>query len=80
MLVAAVYLPTKLTLDRVGNDIRDANFPALPPTSPEWKSRTEERETLGNVLDLNVGSLGQFRASVAILTPLVGSLIGLLLK
>jgi hypothetical protein len=79
-LVAAVYLPAQLTLARVGNSIRDEIFPALPPTSPEWRDRTEERDRLGNVLDLEVGPLGRFRASVAILTPLVGSFVGLLLK
>jgi hypothetical protein len=80
ILVAAVYLPTQLTLARVGDSIRDTCFPAVPPTSPEWEDRTAKREKLGGVLGLQVGPLGQFKTSAAILTPLVGSLIGLLLK
>ena len=78
-LIAAVYLPTYLTLDEVGKGIRDAFFPDLPPTSPEWDDRTAKRERLGGVLRIQVGPFGRFKASAAILTPLVGSLIGLLL-
>jgi hypothetical protein len=80
ILVAAVYLPTQLTLVRVGNGIRDAVFPALPPTSPEWEERAAKREKLGDMLDLQEGPFGRFKASAAILTPLIGSLVGLLLK
>jgi hypothetical protein len=80
ILVAAVYLPTYLTLARVGNDIRDAFYPAVPPTSPEWEDRTAKRDKLGGVLELQVGPLSRFKASAAILTPLVGSLIALVLK
>ena len=80
ILVAAIYLPTQLTLARVGNSIRDEIFPSLPPTAPEWQDRTEKRATLGTLLDLQLGPFGRFKASVAILTPLVGSLVGLLLR
>jgi hypothetical protein len=80
LLVASVYLPTHLTLNRVGNCIRDAFFPSVPPMSPEWDERTAKREKLGNLLQLQVGPLGRFKASAAILTPLGGSLVGLLLK
>jgi hypothetical protein len=80
ILVAAVYLPTHLTLARVGHDIRDAFFPAVSPTSPEWTDRTAKRDKLGGVLELQVGALSRFKASAAILTPLVGSLIALVLK
>ncbi len=54
ILVAAVYLPTHLTLTSVGNGIRDAFFPELLPT-PEHQpeadhetpeaSATEHRDT-----------------------------------
>lgn len=80
ILVAAIYLPTHLTLAQVGNRIRDSFFPAVPPSSPEWEDRTAKREKLGSLLELEVGPLGGFKAGVAILTPLFGSLIGLLLK
>ena len=80
ILVAAVYLPTHLTLTSVGISIRDAFFPAVSPTSPEWEDRMAKREKLGGQLELQVGALGRFKASAAILTPLAGSLIGLVLK
>ena len=44
------------------------------------EERTAKRERLAAVLALNVGLVGRFKASVAILTPLLGSLVGLLLK
>lgn len=80
ILVAAIYIPTHVTLARVGAAICDQVFPPVPPTSPEWDERTAKREKLGAVLSLDVGLVGRFKASVAILTPLVGSLVGLLLK
>jgi hypothetical protein len=80
ILIAAIYLPTQLTLAQVGNGIRDAFFPVVPPTSAEWEDRVRKREKLGSLLDLQVGPLGRFKASAAILTPLLGSLIALLLK
>ena len=80
ILVAAVYLPTYLTFANLGSRIRNAVLPALPPTSPEWEEQTAKREMLGSVLGLQAGPLSQLKASAAILTPLVGSLIGLLLK
>jgi len=80
ILVAAVYLPTHLTLLRVGHRMRDEFFPAVAPTSPEWEATTAKRDKLGTLLELQVGPLGRFKASAAILTPLIGSLVGLVLK
>jgi hypothetical protein len=80
ILVAAVYVPTHLTLASVGASICDQAFPAVPPSAPEWEERTAKRERLAATLDLDVGLVGRFKASVAIMTPLLGSLVGLLLK
>lgn len=80
VLVACIYLPTHLTLTTIGNRIRDAFFPPVPPNSAAWERRMTEREKLGNVLQLQMGPLGRFRASAAILTPFIGSLISLLFK
>jgi hypothetical protein len=79
ILVAAVYLPTYATLTRVGNGILDTFFPRVSPASPEWEDRTAKREKLTAVLGLQDGPLVGFRASAAILTPFVGSLIALVL-
>ena len=40
ILIAAIYLPTHLTLVAVGNGLRDLFFPPLPPSAPEWDERT----------------------------------------
>jgi hypothetical protein len=80
ILVAAVYLPTYLTLTDVGNRIRDAVFPPVPVGRPEWMDRMVQREKLGQVLGLEQGPVGRLKASVAILTPLLSSLVGLLLS
>jgi hypothetical protein len=80
ILVAAVYLPTYLTLTDVGNRIRDAVFPSVPASRPEWADRLEKREKLGQALGLEQGPVGRLKSGVAILTPLLGSLVGLLLS
>jgi hypothetical protein len=80
ILVAAVYLPAHLTRTRVASEIRDAVFPSVPPSAHDWIERTNRRKKLGNTLGLEQGPLAQFKTSVAILTPLLGSLTGLLLN
>jgi hypothetical protein len=80
ILVAAVYFPTYLTLTDVGNRIRDAVFPPVPASRPEWIDRVQKREKLGQVLGLEQGPIGRLKAGVAILTPLLSSLVGLLLS
>jgi hypothetical protein len=80
VLVAAVYLPTSLTITEVGNRIRDAVFPPVPASRPEWADRLEKREKLGQLLGLEQGPVVRLKAGVAILTPLIGSLVGLLLS
>jgi len=80
LLVAAVYLPAHLTLARVGGEIREACLPAVPPTAPAWKERTAERATLAGILGLDVDLVSRFRTSVAVVSPLIGSLVGLLLR
>jgi hypothetical protein len=79
ILIAAVYLPTHLSLTNAGNQIRDKFFAGVPPSAQEWQDRTANREKLGSLLELDVGPLGRLKASAAILTPLISGLIGLLL-
>jgi hypothetical protein len=80
ILIAAIYLPTHLTLVAVGGGLRDSFFPPLPPSAPEWEERMRQREHFGQMLQLDVGPFGRLSASAAILTPLIGSLIALVLK
>jgi hypothetical protein len=80
ILVAAVYLPTYLTLNDVGHRIRDAACPTLPPSDDDWAVQTEKREKLGQLLGLDQGPFSRLKTSAAILTPLLSSLVGLLLS
>jgi hypothetical protein len=80
ILIAAVYLPTYLTLARVGNGIVDACFPNVPTTAPKWEDRTGRREELGRLLDIQAGPFGGLKGTGVILTPFATSLIGLLLN
>jgi hypothetical protein len=80
ILVAAVYLPTYLTLADVGIRLRDTLFPPVPTSDPGWGDTADKREKLSRILALDQGPLGQLKAGVAILTPLLGSLVGLLLN
>jgi hypothetical protein len=80
LLIAAIYLPTHLTRTRVADRIRDAYIPALSPDSPQWSSQSAKRDQLAGVLGLGDGPLSQFKTAVPIMTPLIGALIGLLLK
>jgi len=78
--VAAVYLPTYLSLTEVGGKIRDAVCPLVAPTDENWAERTEKRRQLSQILQLEQGPVGRLKANVAILTPLLASLVGVLLN
>ena len=80
ILVAAIYLPTSLTRTEIGGRIRNAALPLIPLNDTDWADRMQQRELLGRLLELDRGMFGQFRAGVAILAPLLASLVGLLLS
>jgi hypothetical protein len=80
ILIAAVYVPTYLTLAAVGERLRDGFFQPVAPSDAAWEERTRQRDLFGRMLQLDVGPFGRLRASAAILTPLIGSLVALVLK
>lgn len=81
ILVAAIYLPTSLTRRDIGGRIRDAVVPLFPLRSDtNLADQIQERESIGRLLALDRGIFGDFRAGVAILAPLLASLVGLLLS
>jgi len=80
LLVAAIYLPTHLTLIRVGRGLVDSVVPDVSPAEREWEERTAKREKLAATLQLDVSPFARLRTAVAILTPFLSSLTGLLLK
>jgi hypothetical protein len=79
ILLALVYLPVHLTLRAVGHRLRDSYFALPAPTHPTWEDICRRRSTFEGLLALNIGPTASFRAGLAISTPLIGSLTGLLL-
>jgi hypothetical protein len=78
-LLALVYAPVHLRLLVVGRRLRDDLAPVpdqIGDTFSAWWSR---RQALDALLQLEVGVSQSLQASVAILTPLAGAIVGLLL-
>jgi hypothetical protein len=78
-LLALVYVPTHRTLLQVGAHFRELLFPLPPPRDETWAETYAKRKTLDELLQLQLGTTSTFKAGVAILTPLLGALTGLLL-
>jgi hypothetical protein len=75
-LLALAYGPVHLTLMAVGRRLRAVALADVPVTDIEtWQSK---RSALNAVLDLDIATATSFRAALAILTPLIASLTGLL--
>jgi hypothetical protein len=82
-ILALAYAPAFLTLQRSGRDLLD-RLPTtvVKPNESEAEAvlrRIDERSKLESALKLNVGTTTSFRAGAVVLTPLIGSLIALLL-
>jgi hypothetical protein len=78
LLVALTYLPTFATLQRTGTRIRDSVERLPEPADPTLEARLAKRKALDELLRLQISASTSFRASVAILSPLLGSLTSLL--
>jgi hypothetical protein len=78
-LLALAYVPVHLTLSRVGGRLRDHYFPLPPPSDESWSEICGKRDAFDGLLQLRTGPGATLKASVAILTPLIGSMTGLLL-
>lgn len=78
LLVALIYLPTFATLQRTGTRIRDSVEGLPEPGDPMLEARLAKRKALDELLKLQISASASFRASVAILSPLLGSLTSLL--
>ncbi len=80
LLVAFIYLPTFLTVQRAGEHIRNSVQDLPAPDDTELDSKLARRKTLDELLGLQVSASGSFRVGVAILSPLLGALTSLLPK
>jgi hypothetical protein len=78
LLVALIYLPTFATLQRTGTLIRDSVEELPEPADPMLEARLAKRKALDELLRLQITASASFRVSVAILSPLLGSLTSLL--
>jgi hypothetical protein len=78
LLVALIYLPTFATLQRTGTGIRDSVEGLPEPGDPMLEARLAKRKALDELLRLQISASASFRTSVAILSPLLGSLTSLL--
>jgi hypothetical protein len=81
-LLGFAYVPVGLALLDVGRRIRASVAPVADAMAPNadigaWQ---EKRSKLGEILDLDLGTATSFRTAIAILTPVLGSLTGLLFK
>jgi len=59
--------------------VRDCAYPLRGPTDPSFADVVTQRKTLDELLQTNLSASATFRAGVAIITPLGGSLISPLL-
>jgi hypothetical protein len=78
LLVALIYLPTFATLQHTGTRIRDSVEGLPEPGDPMLEARLAKRKALDELLRLQISASASFRMSVAILSPLLGSLTSLL--
>jgi hypothetical protein len=80
-LLALVYFPTHLTLQALAARLRDRYAP-VPDIDADgaWVEEWRRRGLLEDALSMKVGASASFKTGVAILTPLIGSLTGLLLN
>ena len=79
-LLAFAYAPVQLALVTLGRRMREAAAPTADLLKPgadvaAWQGK---RAALDEILDLKTGTASSFRAALAVLTPLIGSLTGLL--
>jgi hypothetical protein len=78
LVLALVYVPAYLTMLRCGQTVRDRVAPLLALDDAGFAERLAWRDRLGAFLGLDVAATASFRAGVAVLSPLIGSLTSLL--
>jgi hypothetical protein len=81
-LLGFAYVPVGLALLDVGRRIRASTTPISDAVKDgaNLSAWQDKRSKLSEILDLDLGTTTSFRTAIAILTPLIGSLTGLLFK
>jgi hypothetical protein len=78
-LLALTYAPTYASMIRVGRLIRDALCPLPSSDTQAWRDWYSNRRILDDMLKLQIGARESLPAGVAILAPLGGSVLSVLL-
>lgn len=78
-LVALAYTPTYLTFKEKGEYLLDSFFPLPPDNSMSWETWNKNRTVLENLLQLRLSSIKTLQVATAILSPLLGGVISVLL-
>jgi hypothetical protein len=64
---------------RAGARLRNKAYPMVAPGNAKFFDRLEERRRLDEFLQTNLSANANFKAGVAIFTPLAGSVVSLVL-
>ena len=78
-LLAIAFAPSFLAMRAAGDRLRDAAHPLVAPNHPDFADVVAKRNGLDAVLQTNLSASATFKAGAAILTPLAGSLVALVL-
>jgi hypothetical protein len=78
-LIALAYAPSYLAMKAAGERIRDKGAELVAPCDKTFVEVIAKRRALEDLLQLNLSASASFKAGVAILTPLAGSLVALLI-
>ena len=76
LILVLTFLPTFSTLIATGHNLRDNILPLPSPNSDSWSSTCAKRAKLDKLLALSVTE--SLRAIIAVLAPIIGSLISLI--
>ncbi|HSK15246.1 MAG TPA: hypothetical protein VK915_03665 [Gaiellaceae bacterium] len=77
-LLGLIYVPAYLTLQQAGQRLRDEIAPMPPISNPAFGERLDQRSRLDALFGLDISPTMSLRSSVAILSPLLGSLTSLI--
>lgn len=79
VLLAVAFAPSFLALRTAGRNLRDCALPLPAPTDSSFDDIRRKRKALDEFLQTGMSALASFKAGIAILSPLAGSLAALLL-
>ncbi len=79
LLLALAFAPSYLALRSAARELREDTLPLPPPTANEFDEVRQKRRALDELLQTNLSAFGSFKAGIAILSPLAGSLTALIL-